>query len=151
MIRKYHNHTPHTTPRHLEEEPFNHHESKDTDGVLLPCNRGQRLIVDHAGSEDVFIPGARLIYKVALYTGDYHNEMNAKNFTKWLEKMLLPNLDGPSAIVMDIPAIIQCSPTSVQQSNTRKADIQVLTKEKNPVSNLYLCISSLSLLVFKYI
>ena len=82
MIRKYHNHTPQTTPRHLEEEPLNHHESKDTDGVLLPCNRGQRLIVVHACSEDIFIPGASLIYKAALYTGDYHNEMNAKNFTK---------------------------------------------------------------------
>ena len=53
-------------------------QSKDTDGVLSPCNRVERLIVVHAGSKDGFIPGARLIYKAALSTGDYHNEMNAK-------------------------------------------------------------------------
>ena len=69
-------------------------QSKDTDGVLSPCNRGQRLIVVHAVYEDRFIPGARLIYKAALCTGDYRNEMNKKNFTKWLEEMLLPNPPG---------------------------------------------------------
>ena len=106
-------------------------QSKDTDGVLSPCNRGQRLIVVHAGSEDGFIPGARLIYKAALSTGDYHNEMNAKNFTKWLEEMLLPNLDGPSAIVMDNASYQTMQYDKCPTSNTRKADIQVLTKKKS--------------------
>ena len=105
-------------------------QSKDTDGVLSPRNRGQRLIVVHAGSEDGFIPGARLIYKAALSTGDYHNEINAKNFTKWLEEMLLPNLDGPSAIVMDNASYHTMQYDKCPTSNTREADIQVLTKKK---------------------
>ena len=132
-------------------------QSKDTDSVLSPCNRGQRLIVVHAGSEDGFIPGARLIYKAALSTGDYHNEMNAKNFTKWLEEMLLPNLDGPSAIVMDNTSSHTMQSDKCPTSNTRKANIQVLTQKKSCFKlilvHMYRIkhLSSLSLLVFKYI
>ena len=99
--------------------------------MLSPCIRGQRLIVTHAGSKDGFIPGARLIHKAALSTGDYHNEMNAKNFTKWLEEMLLPNLDGPSMIVMDNASYHSMQSYKCPTSNTRKADIQVLTKKKS--------------------
>ena len=43
MIRKYHNYKPQTTPWHLEEEPFNHHETPGNLGPLyLP--RGYRLL-----------------------------------------------------------------------------------------------------------
>ena len=41
MIRKYHNHKPHTTSWHREEEPLNHHEtqgrqSKQSSQLSLP-------------------------------------------------------------------------------------------------------------------
>ena len=67
----------------------------------------------------------------ALSTGDYHNEMNAKNFTKWLEKMLLPNLDAPSAIVMDNASYQSLQSDKWPTSYTRKAEIQVLIKKKS--------------------
>ena len=47
MIRKYHNHKPHTTLRHRKEEPLNHHETpgrqiKQSNELSLPhqddCN-----------------------------------------------------------------------------------------------------------------
>ena len=47
MIRKYNNHTPHTTPWHREEEQLNHHETpgrqiKQSNQLSLPhqgnCN-----------------------------------------------------------------------------------------------------------------
>ncbi|CAH1987353.1 unnamed protein product [Acanthoscelides obtectus] len=33
-----------------------------------------------------------LIFKSGTKTGDYHNEMNSKNFMTWVERQLLPNL-----------------------------------------------------------
>lgn len=72
-----------------------------TEGVITRCNRGQRLIVLNAGNRNGFIPNACLIYKALATTGDYHGEMNGNNFTKWLTEMVLPNLNEPSAIVMD--------------------------------------------------
>lgn len=55
----------------------------------------------HAGNENGFIEGARLIFKSKLTTGDYHGEMNAENFEKWLAKSLLPSLEEPSIIIID--------------------------------------------------
>ena len=51
-------------------------------GIQAPCNRGQRLIVVHAGSRSGFVNGAQLIYKASSCTGDYHREMNGQNFKK---------------------------------------------------------------------
>jgi len=44
--------------------------SVDQPGHIPPCNRGQRLIVVHAGSHDGFIEDADLVYKATSRTGD---------------------------------------------------------------------------------
>jgi len=53
------------------------------------------------------------------------SEMDAGNVGKWVEELLLPNLDQPCAIVIDNASYhyvkTDRSPTSI----TRKADIQV--------------------------
>ena len=76
-------------------------QHKDVHGVMPPYSRGQRLIVVHAGSKNGFVEGAQLVYKASACTGDYHKEMNAVNFTKWLTEKLIPNLSPNSAIVLD--------------------------------------------------
>lgn len=48
-----------------------------------------------------FVNNTLLICKSQSKTGDYHGDMNAANFTKWLEKQLIPNLPSHSVIVMD--------------------------------------------------
>ena len=100
-------------------------QGDNTPGVLPPCNRGQRIIVVHAGSSNGFVPGALLTYKSRSTTGDYHSEMDGKNFTKWLEEMLLANLEEPSAIVMDNASYHSMKTDKCPNSSTRKADIQV--------------------------
>lgn len=97
-----------------------------TPGVITPLNRGQRLIVVHAGSTDGFVPGTQLIYKASSSTGDYHREMNGENFRKWIEQRLLPNLDCPCDIVMDNASYHSVQKDRCPTSSTRKADIKVM-------------------------
>ncbi|XP_041974434.1 uncharacterized protein LOC121729854 [Aricia agestis] len=67
--------------------------------IMKNTNPGQRWILVHAGGENGFIPEADLLYKCKSKTGDYHNEMDTTNFTKWLKEKLLPNLP-PNGIVV---------------------------------------------------
>jgi len=92
---------------------------------MPPYSRGQRLIVVHAGSKNGFVEGAQLVYKASSCTGDYHKEMNAVNFTKWLTEKLIPNLPPKSAIVMDNASYHSVRVEKCPTTNTKKAEIQV--------------------------
>ena len=96
-----------------------------TPGIISPLNRGQRIIVVHAGGRHGFVPGALLTYKAASRTGDYHSEMDGPNFTRWVTERLIPNLDQPSAIVMDNASYHSMRTDKCPTSGTRKAGIQV--------------------------
>lgn len=50
--------------------------------------------------------------------------MDGNNFTKWVEERLIPNLDQPSAIVMDNASYHSMRTDKCPTSSTRKADIQ---------------------------
>lgn len=60
-----------------------------------------RYIVLHAGNENGFIEGASLLFKSGKSTGDYHGDMNAGNFEKWLREDLLPKLEEPTILILD--------------------------------------------------
>lgn len=60
-----------------------------------------RYIILHAGSEEGFVDNASRIFKSKSKKGDYHGEMNAENFEKWIKNDLLPNLKRPSLIIID--------------------------------------------------
>jgi hypothetical protein len=60
--------------------------------VNVQFNKGERLIVVHAGSVPGFVSGAKLIFKANTSTGDYNGEMIGEIFTKWLNEKLIPNL-----------------------------------------------------------
>ncbi|KAJ3634687.1 hypothetical protein MTP99_007633 [Tenebrio molitor] len=62
---------------------------------------GCRYIVLHAGNEDGFVENAGLIFKSTTRSGDYHDNMNRKNFENWFKTELIPNLEEPSLIIMD--------------------------------------------------
>ncbi|GBP68520.1 hypothetical protein EVAR_55653_1 [Eumeta japonica] len=49
-----------------------------------PISKGQHVVIVHAGSETGFVPNALLTFKAGCKTGDYHNNMNAENYEKWL-------------------------------------------------------------------
>ena len=59
------------------------------------------MIVVHAGGSTGFIPGGLLTFKSGSSTGDYHDDMNSQNFTRWLREQLIPNLPEKSILVLD--------------------------------------------------
>lgn len=70
-------------------------------GITTNTSSSNRLILVHAGSKSGFITGAQLIFKAGLSKGDYHGQMNAINFERWLTNKLLPNLPKESVIIID--------------------------------------------------
>ncbi|XP_063215599.1 uncharacterized protein LOC134527137 [Bacillus rossius redtenbacheri] len=70
-------------------------------GILTPGNASNRLIIVHIGSANGFLDNALLVFKAGAASGDYHGQMNAENFEKWLVEKVIPNLPPASVIVMD--------------------------------------------------
>lgn len=93
-------------------------------GLSVPFNKGERMILVHAGSKNGFISGAKLVFKAKSTTGDYHNEMNFENFKKWLQEKLLPNLQPNSVIVLDNAAYHNVQQDKCPTAASRKAVIQ---------------------------
>lgn len=62
---------------------------------------GKRFIVLHAENRGGFVKNANLIFSTRSKLDDYHGDMNADLFTKWVKDQLIPNLEQPSLIVMD--------------------------------------------------
>jgi hypothetical protein len=57
------------------------------------------------GSERGFVPGAYLIFRSKTKSGNYHDEMNFENSSKWVGEMQIPNLP-PNCLIMLENAII---------------------------------------------
>jgi hypothetical protein len=68
---------------------------------LTRKGRAGRLIIVYIGLEKGFLTWGLLIYKAEAATGDYHGQMNAENFEKWMSSQVLPNLPPGSVVVMD--------------------------------------------------
>ena len=66
-----------------------------------PVAKGISLIIFHAGGTSGFIPGALLIFKSHLKTGDYHGDMNFLNYKKRLTEQLIPSLLPRSVLIID--------------------------------------------------
>ena len=77
---------------------------------------GKRFIVVHAGSKLGFIDDASLLFASKSQKEDYHGEMNAEMFRKWLTEHLINNLEEPSLIILDNASyhstVIEKCPTS---------------------------------------
>lgn len=91
--------------------------------VKNPISKGRRLIIVHAGGEDGFVPNALLIFPSGLKTGDYHDDMNFANFTKWLEEMLFPNLQPNTVLVIDNAPYHNVQSDKLPTSNSKKAEL----------------------------
>lgn len=116
-------HSSHTTGKCWQGE--------GVEGVLEPVSKGQRYIIVHAGGNTGFVENALLVFKSNTKSGDYHDEMNSKNFKKWLIEKLLPNLKEPSIIVMDNAPYHRFCVNKVPSTNSLKKEIQLwLTQNK---------------------
>nr|XP_022917224.1 uncharacterized protein LOC111426774 [Onthophagus taurus] len=76
-------------------------QGPDEHGVLKKDGAGQRWIIAHCGGSMGFIKNGFLLFKSKTKSGDYHDEMNFENFSKWFKTQVLPNLPDNSIIVMD--------------------------------------------------
>lgn len=94
---------------------------------------GKRFIILHAGHKGGFVPNASLIFATNSKLADYHGDMNAEKFIKWVTEKLIPNLEEPSLVIMDNASYhsteIEKQPTS---SWTRPAIITWLQKHNIP-------------------
>ena len=103
----------------------------DKIGLSVPFNKGERMIIVHAGTKYGFIPGAKLVFKANSNSGDYHSEMNFNNFTKWLNERLIPNLKSKSVVVLDNASYHNVQVDKCPTTATRKAEIQAWLHRNN--------------------
>lgn len=100
-------------------------QDDSTEGVLTSESVGARWIIVHAGSELGFVPGALCIFKSKTKSGDYHDEMNSKNFNTWLRTQLVPNIPHNSIIVMDNASYHTNQINKAPTSASRKQEIEI--------------------------
>lgn len=105
-------HSSHTSSKMWTDE--------STKGLFRNISKGPRLIIVHAGGNMGFIPNALLIFKSGVKTGDYHSDMNAENYGRWLEEKLTPNLPTNSVVVIDNAPYHNTQENHAPTSNSRK-------------------------------
>lgn len=97
-----------------------------------PAGEGRRYIVLSAGGKTGFVPNSSLVYASKSNVGDYHGEMPAGNFNKWLQEQLQPNLEELSIIVMDNAPYHSKLIEKIPTTSWNKTEIKEFLKE-----NLY--------------
>lgn len=85
----------------------------------------------HAGSEVGFVPNALLLFKAGTKSGDFHDNMNYENYTKWLRSELIPNLPPNAVLVIDNASYHNKQYDPAPTSNAKKADMQRWLAEKD--------------------
>lgn len=106
-------------------------QSDDVDGVLNPVSKGNRWIIVHAGGQAGFVENALLVFQSNTKSGDYHDEMNSKNFKKWVTDKLLPNLHQSTLIIMDNAPYHSICINRTPNGNHKKAEMQKWLTENN--------------------
>lgn len=99
-------------------------QSINITGVREKVSKGKRYIIVHAGSSKGFVPNALLIFSGKNKNEDYHSEMNNRNFKKWVEEKLIPNLPNSSIVVMDNAPYHSVAINKAPTSTTKLADIK---------------------------
>lgn len=101
--------------------------------LSTPCSRGKRIIILHAGSEKGFVPNGLLLSakNISQSCADYHEDMTAQLFEKWIVEQLLPNIPSHSVIVMDNASYHSRLLNKVPNNNNKKQDIINFMRNKN--------------------
>ena len=99
--------------------------------VNVPSGVGERIIIVDAIIQDdrakrwERVSGAHLNFKAKLRTGDYHEAMDAGNFSKWLKQELLPNIPHKSLLILDNASYHNVlSSDTFPQPHHKKAELQ---------------------------
>lgn len=85
------------------------------------CIEGQPFdVMVHAGGMDGFVPNALLMFKANQKSGDYHDNMNYENYSKWIQTQLIPNLKPNSVVVVDNAPYHNSIQNRAPTSNSKK-------------------------------
>lgn len=76
-----------------------------------------------AGSEQGFVPNALLTYKASSVSGNYHSNIKAENYEKWLKDRLVPYLPPNSVVVLDNASYHNFQNDSAPNSNSRNIEM----------------------------
>lgn len=135
---------------HKNYKPKKSWRGPGTSGAVESISSGKRHIVVHAGHENGFVPNALLVYSTKSKLADYHHDMNASNFNKWLEEKLIPNLDKPSVVVMDNASYHSVVKNKAPTTQTNKPEIKEWLTANNIHYEEYHKKDELLVLVDKY-
>lgn len=91
-----------------------------------PSNKGKRITILHAGSENGWIPNCLLLSakNVKDSSLDYHEDTTAELFENWFQNSLLPNVPEKSVIVMDNASYHSRLLNKVPNAANKKSEIQ---------------------------
>lgn len=119
---------------YLDETWFDTHDTPtsgwdDSSGKCVtraPSNRGKRITILHAGSENGFVPNALSLSSKNIKDScvDYHEDTTAELFEDWFKTKLLPNIPPNSVIVMDNASYHSRQLNKAPSSNDTKPKIQ---------------------------
>lgn len=62
---------------------------KSNNGFRKKISKGPRLIIVNGGGKNGFVDNSLLVFKSGSKSGDYHDDMNFNNFSKWLKEHYL--------------------------------------------------------------
>lgn len=119
---------------YLDETWFDTHETpskgwSDSSGkctTKAPSNKGKRITILHAGSENGWVPNALWLSAKNIKDScvDYHEDTTAELFEEWFQNCLLPNIPPNSVIVMDNASYHSRQLQKIPGSNNTKLEIQ---------------------------
>lgn len=94
-------------------------------------SKNNRLIIVHAGGEDGFVHDAYLKFNSSFKTEDSFDEMSFKNYKKWIQEKLIPNLPPRSVLVVDKTPYHNVQNERCPTSNSTKDDMKSWLTNKN--------------------
>lgn len=92
--------------------------------LMKPIGKEQRLILLYCGDEKGFVPKPLLVFKSGSKSENYHDDINHKNYMKWIENKLLFNLEKKSVLVIDNASYHNVEVEHAPTTATKKADMQ---------------------------
>lgn len=98
-----------------------------------PSNKGKRITILHAGSEDGWVPNCLFLAakNISDSSLDYHCDTTAEVFEDWFQNKLLPNIPPKSSIVMDNASYHSRQLNKVPSSTSRKKEIQDFLSDRD--------------------
>lgn len=107
-------------------------DSKTTEAAVQNHFKpGECWILIHAGGERGFIPGEALMYIFESTTTAYSQQMDAGDFTNWVQEKLIPNLPSNSIVVLNNSGYNKAQTNKLPRISACVTDLKKWLREHN--------------------